>query len=284
METAPAATAASTAAAHLGRRSRRGPAGPGRPARRRRSRRAVRRRSAAGRRSGGGVPGSVSRHTDRSSNCHEKLSATSRPVAAAARNGGSRRTRVDLVRMLKGFAPPTAPDDAPRQVVLALGVLVGVGVGAHGDVVAAPLGGAQFGPQSLDRVDLDHDLAARNPRPMLSPRYSCVGRAKQYTHAWLHPRYAVDRVPEGHLARRRHRVDDRTGVDVEELHARRRRPSRRGARHPLVGEERLPVALRSPARAQRSAIGGRIANVCSSFKGPGWVVRDGGARNDRGQH
>ena len=56
-------------------------------------------------------------------------------------------------------------DDPAGQAVLALGPLVRVGVGAHGDVVPAPTGcGAQLGPQPLDRVDLHHDRAGRSPR------------------------------------------------------------------------------------------------------------------------
>ena len=107
---------------------------------------AVRRRSASIRRSGGGVPGSVER----------PHGAVERPHREAHRDLGPLRCRCEQCsvtqdeRRLGQDAEGVARSrerlhDAPRQVVLALGVLVGVGVGAHGDAVAAPLGGAQLG-------------------------------------------------------------------------------------------------------------------------------------------
>ncbi|MGH9111685.1 MAG: hypothetical protein ACRDZN_05215, partial [Acidimicrobiales bacterium] len=49
-------------------------------------------------------------------------------------------------------------DDAPGQPVLALGTLVGVGVGAHGDELAGPSPRVEVVAQGRHGVDLDHDL------------------------------------------------------------------------------------------------------------------------------
>ena len=48
--------------------------------------------------------------------------------------------------------------DPLGEVVLALGFLVGIGIGPHGDVVALPSGRAQLGAHLFDRVDLHDDL------------------------------------------------------------------------------------------------------------------------------
>ncbi len=50
-------------------------------------------------------------------------------------------------------------DDAGHEAVAALGALVRVGVGAHGDVLALPAGGAELPGEDLDGVDLHDDLA-----------------------------------------------------------------------------------------------------------------------------
>ena len=63
----------------------------------------VSRRSAARRCSGGGVPGSLSFHTERSRQPTEKLIATSVRAAALATAAESRRMRVDFVKILNGF-------------------------------------------------------------------------------------------------------------------------------------------------------------------------------------
>src|SRR5690606_41604887 len=49
-------------------------------------------------------------------------------------------------------------EDSPCEPVLALGGLIRVGVGAHGDVLTGPAARRGLGPGQLDRVDLDHDL------------------------------------------------------------------------------------------------------------------------------
>ena len=205
----------------------------------------LRRRSASTRRSGGGVPGSVAFHTARSSVPMENDTPTSVRSDAAASSAASRRIRVDFVRMLNGFlAAAQRLHDAPGQVVLALGVLVGVRVGAHGDVVAAPLGRAQLGSKPFHRVDLHHDLAFE-VGPDAQPEV-VVGGPGEAVHAGVAAAsIRVDRVPEGHPALRRHRVDDAAGVHVEELHPGVGALPDVALGHLLVGEERAALlALR----------------------------------------
>ncbi len=73
----------------------------------------LRRRTASRRLSGGGVPGSVSFQTSRSSVPIERLTCTLVRLAASASSSRSRSTSVDLVRMLKGLpisaSTPTMP-------------------------------------------------------------------------------------------------------------------------------------------------------------------------------
>src|SRR5690606_22944764 len=42
-------------------------------------------------------------------------------------------------------------------------------------------------------------ISVSNSSPIPRPRYSWVGRAKQYTQAWLHPRYGLMDQPNGRL-------------------------------------------------------------------------------------
>ena len=94
---------------------------------------------------GGGVPGSLVRQTSSSSVPIEKLQRTRVRSAAAASTSRSRMIIGDFVRIENGL-PRLAErlDDPARQPVAALGRLVGIGVRAHRDVVAAPARLAQL--------------------------------------------------------------------------------------------------------------------------------------------
>ena len=107
-------------------------------------------------------------------------------------------------------------DDPARQMVLALGVLVRVGVRTHRDQVTLPARGRNLGPGALDRVDLDH----YPPLEVLSypETEELVGRAGEAVRARVRAApVGVDGVLERHPRGRRHSVDDAPGVDVEEL-------------------------------------------------------------------
>ncbi len=112
METAPASAQASTTSRRLASESE-SPGSTGATRTPHEMPRAVSRRSASTRRSGGGVPGSVSDHTERSSVPTEKLTDTSVRSDAAASRAASRRIRVDLVRMLKGLRAPESVSTIP---------------------------------------------------------------------------------------------------------------------------------------------------------------------------
>ncbi len=124
-------------------------------------------------------------------------------------------------------------------------MLVGVSVGAHGDAGSTPLGYAELGAEPLHGIDLDHDLALEvGPDPEAEVVMRRPGEAVDARVAA--PSIRVDRVPEGHLALRRHRVDDGPGVDVEELHPGVGALPDVALGHPLVGEEgATPLGLRS---------------------------------------
>jgi hypothetical protein len=126
--------------------------------------------------------------------------------------------------------PAQLLDQAPGQVVLALGPLVRVGVGAHGDRLAAPPPGVQLGPQPLDGVDLDHHLPLE-PLPDVEPQVVVrrPGEAVVADHA------VGDVVPgpRGHVVERQ--------VHPERLH--RDDPSGRPLVH-HVADDRLPHQLR----------------------------------------
>ena len=118
----------------------------------------VRCASASTRFQGGGVPGSLMRQTSSSSVPIEKLTRTLVRSAAASRTSVSRWTIVDFVRMENGLrAAPSCLDDAARELVAALALLVGIGVRPHRDVVAAPARARELGREPLDGVDLDDD-------------------------------------------------------------------------------------------------------------------------------
>ena len=131
---------------------------------------------------------------------HREAHRDLRSARCRRQHVGSRRTSVDLVRMLNGLrALAERLDDPPGQVVLPLGVLVRVGVGAHGDAVASPLRGAQLGAQPLHRVDLDHDLALEVGSDLQAE--VVMGRPGEAVDAGVAaPPVGVDGVPEGHLA------------------------------------------------------------------------------------
>ena len=141
-------------------------------------------------------------------------------------------------------------DDPPGQVVLALGVLVGVGVGAHGDVVAGPGPGAQLGPHPLHRVHLDHDPALE---VLAGPQAQVVvgGPGEAVGAGVAAAAVGVDGVAEGHSAGLGHPVDHRAGLDVEELHPGVLARAHVAAGGRLVGEEGGGVLLlgRAPAEA-----------------------------------
>ena len=103
----------------------------------------------------GEAPDLLVERADRQAGVH----ASCAPAAATSRSR-SRRMRRGLGEdgeRVGGLGQHA--DDALREVVLALGPLVRVGVGAHGDGVARPPRRRQLGPQALDGVDLHHDLA-----------------------------------------------------------------------------------------------------------------------------
>lgn len=113
METAPASTAASTTARRsLSESDRPGITGEmntpqGTPAR-------FSAATASMRFHGGGAPGSVRRHTSRSSEPIDRLVRTGTRSAAAASASRSRRMSVDLVRMENGLAPSAMAPMSPR--------------------------------------------------------------------------------------------------------------------------------------------------------------------------
>ena len=203
--------------------------------------------TASTRRRGWGVPGSVSFHTSSSRVPMEKLARTSSVGAASASRSRSRRMRVDLVRMengLRGLGQHL--DDAPGEAVLALAPLVGVGVGAHGDVVARPPPGRQLGPQPLDGVDLDHDLALEvlahaEVEVLVGGPGEAVGAGVGAAPV------GVDGEAERQVGRGRDLVDDPAGVDVEELQPPELALARRGARPPpRTAAPALVVVLDAP--------------------------------------
>ena len=109
---------------------------------------------------------------------------------------------VDLVRIENGIAGfAERLDDPAREVIPALGALVRIGVGAHGDVLAVPTGGSQLGPHPLDGVDLHHELALEvladaEPEVLVGGPGEAVGAGVAA------PPVGVDGVAEGHAATR----------------------------------------------------------------------------------
>ena len=76
----------------------------------------------------------------------------------------------------------------------------------------------QLGPQPLDGVDLDDDPPLEILAQVETEIF--VGRPSEAIGAGVAAAPVdVDRVAERHARRRRHLVDDRPGVDVQELHA-----------------------------------------------------------------
>jgi len=111
-------------------------------------------------------------------------------------------------------------DQAAGELVAALGRLVGIGVGAHRDRLAAPSRVVQLAGQPLDRVHLDHDpalevLARVQPQVLMRrPREAIAAGVPAAA-------VGVDGVAERHPRRRRQRVDDPPRVDGHVLDARK---------------------------------------------------------------
>ena len=162
-------------------------------------------------------------------------------VAQDHRRLGQDRERVAGRRQLA--------DDAARQPVAALGRLVGVGVRAHGDELAAPARARQLGAQPLDGVDLDHDaaleVAARVEAEVL------VGRPGEAVGAGVRAAaVGVDRVAERQRRRLGHRADDAPRAHVQVLD----RAAARAGRERRRARNRVGWPPSSSARRQRRAV------------------------------
>ena len=151
-------------------------------------------------------------------------------------------------------------EDAAREPVAALGLLVGIGVRAHRDVLAAPARPCELGGQPLDRVDLDDDpplevLQAVQPEVFVRRPCEAV-RAGVATAA-----VRIDRVAEGHARRPRHLADDRARAHVQVLDLAQ---LARGV-DVVVQQRALPLGTgeRPAQRAIGGCHAGSIANVCS---------------------
>jgi hypothetical protein len=107
-------------------------------------------------------------------------------------------------------------DDAAGEVVAPLGALIGVGVGAHGDVLTVPARWAELGAHPLHGVHLHHQFSLE----VLADAESEVlvgGTGETVDARVAAPPVGVDGEPERHVWRSGHLVDHATGVDVEEL-------------------------------------------------------------------
>ena len=133
--------------------------------------------------SGGGVPGSVSFHTSRSSVPMETSSRTRVRAAASTSRPRSRRTSVDFVRMLKGLAASLST----RTIPCVRWYLPSAFWYGSVFVPIAMCSPAHLGERSSARsrstaLTLTTILRSKSS-PIPRPRYSCVGRAKQYVQA-----------------------------------------------------------------------------------------------------
>ena len=136
-----------------------------------------------------------------------------------------------------------------RQAVVALGRLVGVGVGAHRDRLAGPGGIGQLALQPLDGVHLDHDPALE-VLPRVQAEVLVRGPREAVGAGVTASTVGVDRVAEGHPRSGRQRVDDPPCVDRHVLDA--------GQVAPLRPEQLELGIISLPPHAES------IANVCST--------------------
>ena len=194
----------------------------------------VSRASASTRRRGGGVPGSLMRQTGSSSVPIEKFTRTlvrsrgrREHVAIALDHRRLRENREGIPRRAERL------DDAAREAVAALALLVGIGVRPHRDVLAVPARPRELGREPLDRVHLDDDA----PLEVVGAVQSevLVGRPREAVRAGVATApVGVDRVTERHARGARHLADDRPRPDVQVLDLAQfahgdRRPRRPGA-------------------------------------------------------
>src|SRR5690242_14804319 len=103
-------------------------------------------------------------------------------------------------------------------MIFPFAALVGIGVRAHGNVVAGPATRREFGSETFDGVDLDHDaplevLADVETEVLVGWPGKAIGAGVTATAI------DVNRIAERHPGCPWHLVDDRPGVDMEELHA-----------------------------------------------------------------
>ena len=112
------------------------------------------------RRSGVAARGSILRASLRSSVVTDTATAASRSAAIGARKSMSRWTSADLVTMHRGCWNSRSTSRMRRvRLELALGRLIGIGVGAERDRLAAIARPRQFRRQQRRRVLLDEDAA-----------------------------------------------------------------------------------------------------------------------------
>ena len=109
-------------------------------------------------------------------------------------------------------------DDPPCQLVLALGRLVGVGVGPHGDRVPGPPTGSRLVAYHLRRVDLHHDLGVEVLADVQA-EVVVAGPGEAVGAGVAASPVGVDGVAEGKHPRVRDPVDDGVRLHMEELEA-----------------------------------------------------------------
>jgi hypothetical protein len=163
-------------------------------------------------------------------------------VAQDHRRLGEDRERVSVLR--------EHLDQPSGQPVVALGRLVGVGVGAHRNRLAGPGGIGQLAFQPLDGVHLDHDPALE-VLPRVQPQVLVRGPREAVGAGVTAAAVGVDRVAEGHPRPRRQSVDDPPRVHRHVLDA---------GQVALLRLEQLELRIISlPPHAES------IANVCSLY-------------------
>jgi hypothetical protein len=163
-------------------------------------------------------------------------------------------------------------------VVLALGPLIRVGVRAHGDGVAPPLGRPQLGPEAFDGVDLDDELAVEVITHVEVE--ILMGGASEAVRARMAASpVRVDGEAEGHARRVGDLVDDALGVDVQELEAAVLALADMTIDELVLGEERglAAVVLRQPP-PEPLCHQASISNWCSDGYGGALLLRVGALR------